>query len=79
VVRSDRAGFPFFNLYRLVVIGRGSRLATDVADGSTSRIAVAAMRVFEVLFRFNLRRSRWGWQNVAIARWPGNRQTGHGG
>jgi SAM-dependent methyltransferase len=80
VVRADRAGFPFFNLYRLVVIGRGSRLATDVADGSTSRVAVTAMRVFAVLFRLNLRRSRWGWQNVAIARWPaGNRQPGHGG
>ncbi len=79
VVKVDRAGFPFFNLYRLVVIARGSRLATDVADGSTSRFAVAVMRVFEVLFRLNLRRSRWGWQNIAIARWPaGNRQTGHG-
>ena len=80
VVRVDRAGFPFFNIYRLAVIARGSRLATDVADGSTSRIAVAAMRVFEVLFRLNLRRSRWGWQNVAIARWPaGDGQASHGG
>ena len=80
VVRVDRAGFPFFNVYRLIVIGRGTRLAADVADGSTSRFARAGMLVFEVLFRFNLRRSRWGWQNVAIARWPaGHGQTPHGG
>ena len=70
VTRVDRAGFPFFNLYRFVDIGRGKRLATDVADGSTGRLAEVAMRVFDLLFRFNLARSRWGWQNVAVAKWP---------
>jgi SAM-dependent methyltransferase len=70
VTRVDRAGFPFFNLYRLVVIGRGKQLANDVADGSTSRAARLAMASFDLLFRLNLARSRWGWQNVAIARWP---------
>ena len=70
VTRVDRAGFPFFNLYRMVVIGRGKRLATDVADGSTSPLAESVMRAFDLLFRLNLGRSRWGWQNIAIARWP---------
>lgn len=70
VTRVDRAGFPFFNLYRFVIIGRGKRLATDVADGSTGRLAQIAMRVFDLLFRFNLARTRWGWQNVAVAKWP---------
>jgi hypothetical protein len=28
------------------------------------------MRVFRTLFRFNLVRSPWGWQMVAIARVP---------
>ncbi len=71
VKAADRAGFPFFNLYRLVVIGRGKKLAGDVADGSTSRLAQVVMRTFGVLFRGNLARSRWGWQNVAVATWPG--------
>jgi SAM-dependent methyltransferase len=70
VTRVDRAGFPFFNLYRLVVIGRGKRLADDVTDGSTSRAARLVMGAFDLLFRINLARSRWGWQNVAVARWP---------
>lgn len=70
VSETDRAGFPFFNLYRLVVVSRGDRLATDVADGSTSRLAQFAMRVFGVLLTLNLRRSRWGWQNIAVATWP---------
>ena len=68
VISVDRAGFPFFNLYRLVVIGRGTRLADDVADGSTSRLAQVTMRMFGVLFRLNVRRSRWGWQNIAVAK-----------
>jgi SAM-dependent methyltransferase len=70
VSRVDRAGFPFFNLYRLVVIGRGSRLAKEVSVGSTSRLAGFAMAVFDILFHFNAGRSRWGWQLVAVARWP---------
>ncbi len=32
------AGFPFFNLYRLVVIARGDKLASDVGAGGTSRL-----------------------------------------
>jgi SAM-dependent methyltransferase len=70
VTSVDRAGFPFFNVYRLVVIMRGKRLATDVADGSTSRVALVAMHAFDLLFRLNFRRSRWGWQNLAVAHLP---------
>jgi SAM-dependent methyltransferase len=69
-----RAGFPFFNLYRLTVILRGRGLIADVAadttDTATSRLAALVMRVFRTLFRFNLVRSPWGWQMVAIARVP---------
>jgi len=66
-----RAGFPFFNLYRLVVIARGSRLIEDVrSDKNTppSKLARAAMRVFHGLFRFNLKNFPLGWQIVAVAR-----------
>jgi SAM-dependent methyltransferase len=61
------AGFPFFNLYRLVVIARGDRLATDVSDGRTGRVATAVMKAFGILLRFTFPRRRWGWQTVAVA------------
>jgi SAM-dependent methyltransferase len=58
------AGFPFFNLYRRVVIARGSKLIGDVA-GEPSLAARMAMRGFDELFRWNL--STRGWQTVAAA------------
>ena len=71
VERSQRAGFPFFNLYRLVVIARGGQLMRDVGRGSAT--AGAAMSAFDRLFRLNLDRSPFGWQIVAVATLP------HGG
>jgi SAM-dependent methyltransferase len=59
-------GFPFFNLYRCVIVSRGSRLRTDVV-GAPSRLVRMGMAVFGFLFRFNL--MRWGWQTVAVARY----------
>jgi SAM-dependent methyltransferase len=73
VDRSMRAGFPFFNLYRLIVLLRGERLVDDAARGSGGRPARLAMRIFGVLFRLNLTRSPWGWQVLAAARVPGRR------
>ena len=64
------AGFPFFNLYRLTVIGRGEKLARDVKAGGTgtaSKLAEAVMAAFRFLFRFNLSDSAFGWQVVAVA------------
>lgn len=63
------AGFPFFNLYRLVVISRGKRLITDVQSGSGSKLASAVMALFRPLFALNLLGSPWGWQTIAAARW----------
>lgn len=66
-----RAGFPFFNLYRCVVISRGERLIEDVSvqtDHSGSRLAKAVMAAFRGMFRANLDSSPWGWQMVAKAR-----------
>jgi SAM-dependent methyltransferase len=71
VERTCHAGFPFFNLYRLLVIARGERLARDVeakAMGATSSAARFAMKVFRVLFHANLPDSPFGWQIVATAR-----------
>jgi SAM-dependent methyltransferase len=73
VERSMRAGFPFFNLYRLIVLLRGERLVDDAARGSGTRPARLVMRIFGVLFRLNLTSSPWGWQVLAAARFPGFR------
>jgi SAM-dependent methyltransferase len=68
VERTWRAGFPFFNLYRLLVILRGRRLADDVAGTVNSRAANAMMRTLRLLFRLNVERPDWGWQILGIAR-----------
>lgn len=71
VERVYLAGFPFFNLYRLLVIARGEKLARDVeATGARmpSGAAGLAMKLFRVLFHANLLDSPFGWQVVAIAR-----------
>jgi SAM-dependent methyltransferase len=66
------AGFPFFNLYRLMVVLRGEKLIDDVAgQGALPMRARAAMGLFSLLFRFNSGRTRYGWQLVATAREPG--------
>jgi SAM-dependent methyltransferase len=64
------AGFPFFNLYRLVVIMRGRKLIDDVAatgGRAPSSTALFAMGVFDRLFALNTERSAFGWQLVAVA------------
>jgi SAM-dependent methyltransferase len=66
VERASGAGWPFFDLYRCVVIARGSRLIDDVSRGP-SPAARIAMGVFDGLFRLNLRGR--GWQTFAIARY----------
>jgi SAM-dependent methyltransferase len=65
------SGFPFFNLYRGVVIARGERLAGDVEAGQggfSAGLAAATMGLFRGLFRLNLLDSPFGWQVVAVAR-----------
>ncbi len=70
-IEVHRAGFPFFDLYRLVVIARGKRLIADVEqsngalDDGTSG---AALRFFNSVFRYNLDNSPFGWQLLAVAR-----------
>jgi SAM-dependent methyltransferase len=60
------AGFPFFNLYRLMVILRGKRLVEDAAGepGALLRISSA---VFDLLFKLNMPRSSFGWQTIGVA------------
>jgi hypothetical protein len=73
VERVMAAGFPFFNLYRLVVIARGERLAQDVArrrEAPASPAARVAMAVFRALLTANLSVGPWGWQVAGVARKP---------
>lgn len=65
------AGFPFFNLYRRLVILRGKKLIEDAKSGETGTFSLparVAMVVFHWLIRPTLNSSRWGWQMIAKAR-----------
>jgi hypothetical protein len=67
------AGFPFFNLYRCVIVLRGEKLIEDVSARQNSAIspyARMAMAIFSRLFRLNFNSSRWGWQIVGKAQVP---------
>jgi SAM-dependent methyltransferase len=69
-VLAGGAGFPFFNLYRSMVIARGKKLVDDVSSSQGaggSPLARAAMTAFDPLFRVNLPRSPLGWQTWAVA------------
>jgi SAM-dependent methyltransferase len=72
VDRTTGAGFPFFNLYKCAGSLRGERLIDEVKRGvggqPASRLAIAAMAAFDVLFHLNIHRSPWGWQMVGEAR-----------
>lgn len=74
LVSADGAGFPFFNLYRLAVVARGSALIRDAGEEHGLELplhARAVIRTFATLFRFNRDHGRRGWQLVAVAREPG--------
>jgi uncharacterized protein (TIRG00374 family) len=72
VERVSGAGFPFFNLYRLLIVLRGRRLVDDVRQRDTPSFAArAAGQIFRFLFHLSWQRSRAGWQIVASARLPG--------
>jgi 2-polyprenyl-3-methyl-5-hydroxy-6-metoxy-1,4-benzoquinol methylase len=64
------AGFPFFNLYRRLVIARGEALVADVRTGTGQPTGAArlAMAAFGPLFRLNAPSSPWGAQIVGVAR-----------
>ncbi len=70
------AGFPAFNLYKLIVIARGEKLVDDVrsagsgrSTGGATQVAGLVMSAFAPLFRVAaLPASPFGWQLVARAR-----------
>jgi SAM-dependent methyltransferase len=69
------AGFPFFTLYRRLIIARGERLAADISTGSSGgespRLAArAAMLAFRPFLPLSLPRSPWGTQILGVAYEP---------
>lgn len=60
---SRGAGFPFFAIYRILVILRGGKLKSDI-NRPPSPLARLLFRIFDVLFRMNSK--RYGWQMVAV-------------
>jgi ubiquinone/menaquinone biosynthesis C-methylase UbiE len=71
--RVTGAGFPFFNLYRCLIVLRGEKLVEDVSarqNPMASRYARMAMAVFRRLFYMNLNSSPWGWQMVGKGQVP---------
>jgi SAM-dependent methyltransferase len=65
----SKAGFPFFNLYRLVTIARRRSLVNDV-----SLSARTALRLFSLLFAFNSTGMKLGWQLIAVSTVPNEQQ-----
>ena len=69
VERAYAAGFPFFNLYRMLVTLRGQDLIAAAAR-APSLLMRTSGAIFEALFRLNLMHP-WGWQTLAVARYRG--------
>lgn len=66
------SGFPFFNVYRSLIIARGRALINDVRGGEPgvgSPVNIA-MKLFDTFFRFNYRNTTMGWQVLAVASKP---------
>jgi SAM-dependent methyltransferase len=74
VDRILRAGFPFFNLYKLALIARGQRLITDAERPAVAKPSWAETTVAR-FFDGGLRHARddfpLGWQMAAVAHLPG--------
>ena len=71
VIEVRQAGFPFFNLYKMVGILRGDKVRSDaerMGSGAPTLSLRLGLLLFSFLFRFNLANTRYGWQLVVIAR-----------
>jgi len=69
VEQARAAGFPFFNLYRMLVTLRGEALIAEAAH-APSLLMRSAGSIFNALFHLYLMHP-WGWQTVAVARYRG--------
>jgi hypothetical protein len=71
VQRVLRAGFPFFNLYKLAVIARGKKFIADVEHRAPGEQMMPAESLVRALVGLGLRHSLdntpFGWQIAAVA------------
>ena len=70
-VRVYRAGFPIFNVYKLLTILAGRKLISTVSSSEQhgdSKLTVFVSRFFNLIFRFSMPDFPLGWQLVATAR-----------
>jgi SAM-dependent methyltransferase len=63
-----QGGFPFFNLYKILVTLRGKKIIADAKQTEFSWTFSLLLKIFSILFRFNLPHSYFGWQLVAVAK-----------
>jgi len=63
-----KAGFPFFNVYKILVLLGGKRLIRDSKNNSHRILHSITMTVFAYLFKLNLSHSKWGWQLIVEAK-----------
>lgn len=73
VIEILRAGFPFFNLYKIAGTLRGESVRADaekMGGGGSSGALKLALLIFNVLFKFNISNTPFGWQLVALAKNP---------
>jgi 2-polyprenyl-3-methyl-5-hydroxy-6-metoxy-1,4-benzoquinol methylase len=73
VQRVLRAGFPFFNLYKLAVIARGKKLIADVEhreQGEAKPAEALAQAFFGFGLRHSLDNTPFGWQMAAVTTVP---------
>jgi SAM-dependent methyltransferase len=65
-----RAGFPVFNLYKILTIIAGKRLIKTASklDGQNSKVTSVISKAFNALFIVTVSDSPFGWQLIATAR-----------
>jgi trans-aconitate methyltransferase len=63
-VEVKSAGFPFFNLYRTLVILRGKSLIKDASANNSNILMGFFESLFNLLFKLN--NSHFGWQVIGI-------------
>jgi len=74
VERVVRAGFPFWNLYRLAVMARGRRLVAEIEsrapDTNPPKLEALATSFFNAALRHTWENFPLGWQMAAVVRVP---------
>jgi len=63
-----QGGFPFFNLYKLLVTLRGKKIVEDAKQTEFTLPFKLLLKLFSFLFHFNLSHSYFGWQLIAVAK-----------